>query len=260
MKNLTMKKLSTAILAASCVLGVGVAQALPKVVATVTVPANTAGADKALATIYKGLPWLPCSDQATTIGVKGNNTKLTADQLQFDLNITNADDNKDGVMDYDLYVFFVNQAGDALSTAKSRFYALIPTPGAVFGKGAPKLKALLSSTDITANGMLNSSGQLSEYRYMANTEFNTAALKQTIFGGPITLEGLSLDQGMWNLLVIMVDPTVVDPTLSGANQVKLQNPGNWAGWTVQPFILGTPFGTANGIPFSTDADGDGTCH
>lgn len=245
----TMKKLSAAILTAVCALGVTAVEAAPKATIKVTAPSGTAGADKAA--LGKGMPWLPCTVGAAALS--GVTTTSFMDKIQIDLDVTNANDDKssDKSMDYDLYVIFVNY-----STGTPAYYALIPpSPGT---PGGPTLKAYSSDAVWKA-------ATPSDYRFMKNTDFGTeAAYKSTLFGTAISLESASLPQGLWSVMTVMTNPsptsiTAITPTLV-ANAVPetdtaglFHDPKNWATWSMQTFILGTPYVT------STGTSGDGKC-
>ena len=265
MKTLSMKKLSLAVLTAACVLGLGVVEAAPKVSVKISTPVGTAGADKAVA--GKGLAWLPCGTAATALS--GLTTAGFSDKLQFDIDVTNADDDKDSgkLMDYELYVFFIDYttvAGITNALGGNNMYAL--TPNATLG--GPGLTPLVSSS-VTLAAIPSS------YRFMSKADFGvTAAFKSTLFGGPIALDTNTLPQGLWSILAIMTRPiaaadtggTLPSPALVGAHvdpgfaagSLALQDPRNWAAWAMQPFVLGTPFRTATGLGTGVAA-GAGTC-
>jgi hypothetical protein len=294
MKKVSMKKLSIAVLTAASILSIGSVEAATsgaKISLKASVPKGSAGDEKAAA--GKGLPWLPCTSTAIP-NLGGLATTAVTDTLQFDLDVTNPDDDKDAskTPDYDVYVFFINHSLSAKAvatadktvidaaaavpvvggtdtfaagkaavvaavqaattsqvTAASAFggnqiYALVPN---TTGIGAPILTSF-------ANANVLAAAAPSTYRLAANP----ASFKSTIFGGPIPLEfagANALPQGMWSAIAIMVRPDAagiaavtpnqiqVDPTTGAA---ALQDPRNWVAWAIQPFILGTPFGTAVG--------------
>lgn len=293
MKTLTLKKLSTAVLAATCILGVGIAQATPKVSITITTPKGTSGANAAAQKFYKDLPWLPCVNDETGFGARYTYASTTAtnkvsklestDQLVFALSATNEDvvgltsSTKDGIMDYDLYVFFYDSS--------AHVYALkAPKPQNGFtGTGNTIVSAKVSGgrtpagfadfddtpfLDFQETGLLSLSGSYtgttvgpqSSYRFLDAAGFKQAAYSTTILGGPIELSQGALKQGMWNVLAVMVSPSVVTDNAAGA--IALQNPANWEAWTVKPFIVGTPFATSLGTTVGTSvgAVGTGSCY
>lgn len=249
-----MNKLSIAILSAACFLGPVALEAAPKVSVKVTAPTGTAGAEKAVT--GKGMPWLPCTSSAVALG--GVTTASFIDKLQFDLDVTNADDDKEGnkLMDYDLYVIFVNYSGGA-----TKYYALIPNPVLFNG---PMLSPI---ADNAAWALLKPSA----YRFMSKENFGTIASVKSQLFGPVFLDSANLPQGMWNILAIMTRPentpitpapaipTTLDPILvkdyidPNTASDKILDPRNWAAWAMQPFVLGTPFAT------NTGTTGDGTC-
>lgn len=253
-----MKKISIALLAALGLLGMNAVTAAPKVSIKASVPKGTAGDEKAVA--GKGMPWLPCTSGAVTLG--GLATTITADKLQFDLDVTNADDDKDTAknMDYDLYVIFANYSGTGTA-----YYMLTPNPAV----GGPTLTLLTNDAAWLA-------ATPSTYRYMSKSDFGTtAALKATVFGTAISLDTASLPQGLWSAMAIMTRPNAVadaggtlpspdvvkaavDPATT-AGSTAIHDPRNWAAWSMQAFILGTPFKTATGVAADATATGAGTC-
>lgn len=250
MKKVSMKKLSIAILAATGILvtGMGIAEAAtttvtakPVISVTVTVPKGTAGAEAGVTSVYKGMPWLPCTSDNTKFKT-GSAVASIKDQLQFDLAVTNT------ATKYDTYVFFVDYSASGLRTtpataelAKDHFYAL--TSSTPDGLPIQELTAFNDGGD-TAGGLQLSTLKPSNYRYLDGAKADLV-YKNTLFGGPIALDQASLPQGLWGVLAVMVDPTVVVPSTAG-DTAKLQNPENWVAWSFQPFILGTPFRTAVG--------------
>ena len=266
MKTLTLKKLSTAVLAATCILGVGVAQAVPKLSITITPPKGTAGANANAQKFYKDLPWLPCVSAETTFGGFYSTTPTgqkiptveTADQLLFELSATNEDigdstgtalgTTKDKLMDFDLYVWFIDPANNV--------YALKEAVGNAFTAVQPTILG----TNFTA---MQSLAPRSNYLFMKKDSFGTtAAFSTKLFGGPIELSNGQLPQGMWSVMAIFVSKYLVTDDSDGAK--ALQNPQNWEAWTVKPFIVGTPFETSVGVTTGTTLQGaktggNGTC-
>jgi hypothetical protein len=262
MKKLTLKKLSLAVLTAASILSIGSVAAAPKVTVKLTIPKGTAGDDKAVTSMYKGVPWLPCSSAAATFG--GTATTAFNDKIQVDLDVSNPDDNKDTnkLSDYDLYVFFINYSASGARTttgtaqlATDHIYALKPG----VGLAAPTLAPYENASSTRVDDLSFAGTAPSTYRFMANTDFNEPAFKSTVFGGPFFVDTATLPQGMWGVVAMMVDPAVVVPgTTTTANSTKLQDPQNWSAWSMQPFILGTPFRTAIGVGV-TGVLGAGTC-
>lgn len=269
MKTLTLKKLSTAVLAAACALGVGIAQATPKVSIKVTAPAKTSGANAAALKFYKDLPWLPCVAGESVFGglysstSKDRNTIKVpeeSDQLQFDLEVTNEDisTTKDGIMDFDLYVFFYNMMPSATSQVFALKEAL--NTGA-FVDTAPTVVGPYTFANMgTLTGAGLTTGPRTDYRTKKAANFSGTSFKTTLLNGPILLNAGVLKQGMWNVLAVMVNPATITDDTAGAK--ALQNPQNWEAWTVKPFIVGTPFATNYGTTVGSSAGGvgDGGCY
>lgn len=227
MNKINIKKLTKFIFIIASLLSVGMVYAVPKVTLTITSPAGSSGADSNTSKIYKGIPWLPCVSTTSDFG-SVTKIKPTAviDQLKFDITATNEDVGKDGTYDYDLYVVFINQGAKSGTASNKQFYFLTaPT-----GFAGPSLTAY---TDDSA--LINTV-------YVPASKFASSAFSATIFGASITLDDPNalLTQGMWSILAVMADPLAVS---SGQT---FQDPKNWETWTVQSFILGTPFATKLG--------------
>ncbi|MEQ1635655.1 MAG: hypothetical protein ABL903_03115 [Methylococcales bacterium] len=251
MKKVSMKKLSIAVLAATGILvaEMGAAEAAvspAKIAMTVTAPTGTAGMNAAVTAEFKGLPWLPCTSAA--VSFNGTATTKFDDQLQFDLAVTNTALATSTTGSYDTYVFFVNYSatgtrgtsGTASATGDI-FYAVTTSPAAGFA--GISLKPFMDGSTTSGDGLTDSAITPASYRFLASGGSTT--FKNTLFGGPISLDAAGLPQGLWGVLAVLVDPTVIIPT-DATKTPLLQNPVNWVAASFQPFVLGTPFQTAKG--------------
>lgn len=250
MQKFMMKKLSVAVLAASSILAIGSVQAATttpttgaKIKITVSTPKGSAGADAAVT--GKGIPWLPCTNAAVTLGT--TTTTAFADTLQFDLDVTNADDDKEPttkLTDYDVYIFFVNHSENAIDVVKNAFKTAglvdISATGVATAAATPVADVATAAgnavteigntsalggniiyalapdtsgfggpklTQYTPKQLLNAAP--STYRFMSKADFGAnTSFKGTLFGGaiPVDTTGLNLPQGMWSIVTIMVRP------------------------------------------------------
>lgn len=254
MNKYTVKKLATAVLTAACVLGVGVAGAVPKVSISLTAPKSTAGADGGATKFYKGLPWLPCTGSVDTeFGLVAKN-KLTAlkDQLVVDISATNEDVGKDGTQDYDLYVAFINY-GSGLNNNAFAYYYFVSQTTSLLTAGM-SLAPYTSSLVVVDDGNPATNPPAVPAAFLPGNKFSSSAYKVSIFN-PLSADDFSLRQGMWAAMAIMVQSPVAPATITAAT---LQDPRKWEAWAVQPFIVGTPFATSTGVGNGA-ASGDGIC-
>jgi hypothetical protein len=228
----TMKNLSIAILIATSALSLGAVDANaeePTVTITVTAPPGTAGDDSAVK--WKGFPWLPCMASPASLG--GVPLVSSVDQLRFDLDVRNPDDDGDQKADYDLYVLFIDY-----SAPGNAVYALTPPKGKGFMHDTPTLATFPSMAALAedADGP-------KKYRFMSGSSFIGTDFRDTLFGSAIPFD-IGLNQGLWNVIAIMTRSNLGGT--AAAASAAFQNPGNWAAWSMQPFVLGTPFKTALG--------------
>ncbi len=149
-------------------------------------------------------------------------------------------------MNYDVYFYFIDPSGN--------IYPMVGGSGTGFGASAAHLydsngngvpDALANTAALTA--LANSS----LYRFITATTQTSTAYKTTILGDAIEFSSGVLDQGMWTVVAFMVNNSIT-------GDAALQNPQNWDAWTVKPFILGTPFKSANGTTVGAVASATGT--
>jgi hypothetical protein len=257
MKKVSMNKLSFAILTATCALSMGVMNIAEAAVSpatinvAVTAPTGTAGLNAASVAAFKTAttktPWLPCTSSA--VSFNGTATTLFSDQLQFDLTLDNKATTASTTGSYDTYIFFINYSADGVRAASGTsdapsdiFYAVTTTPAAGFA--GVSLKPFQDGS-VSADGLQKTTTLPGDYRFQAAG--GPVKVTNTLFGGPIALDasGINLPQGLWGVLAVLVDPTVVDPTVA-ADTAKLQDPTKWIASSLQTFVLGTPFKTALG--------------
>lgn len=231
-----MKKFATAIVLAMSILPVWTTQATPKVSIMITAPKGTSGADAVTAKIFKGVTWLPCVSAETEFGIINKNKILstaTKDKLQFDLSVTNEDVGKDGTMDYDLYVVFINhgaKSGVGTYGGGGKGFYFATAPSSFF---TPTL------TIYDNDESLNNSGPPPPF--MAASSFISDTFNSTLFGMPIDMDTPMINQGTWSILAILATPSAIT---SGS---AIQDPRNWEAWAIQYFILGSPFSTLTGV-------------
>lgn len=281
MKKTSLKKLSAAVIIATGILGVTSIEAAalpPKIAIKITQPTGSSSLDAVAA--GKGMPWLTCIAAGTPTKIGGKNITSTLDTLQFDIDMTNPDDdvtvsgtlgatgaangNVAGTSDYDAYVVFTNHAATGIDAAHALHYFL-QLPATPSLGGVPTLSnATFNTATLKA---LTAGAQVDALRYYnrgtpaPNATFN---YKTVLFGGPISLEGLGLPQGLWSITTFMVKANGAIGTLPVSNLVTtgdtLMDPRNWAAWDTKTFILGTPFptSTTSGIAAGTAA-GTGVC-
>jgi hypothetical protein len=229
-----MKNLSIAILLATSALSLGAVEAEaagPKVTITVTAPPGTAGDDDAVK--GQGFSWLPCTASPASLG--GMQTLSSIDQLRFELDVSNPDDDGDQKPDYDLYVLFIDY-----SAPGNAVYALTPPKGKGFMRNTPTL-----ATFPTMATLAGDADGPKKYRFMSRSSFTGTDFSDTLFGSAIPFD-IGLNQGLWNVVAIMMRSADTEAATAQAANAAFQNPSNWAAWSMQPFVLGTPFKTALG--------------
>lgn len=220
--------------------------ATPKVTLSIVVPTGTSAADSQLPNIYTSMPWLPCIAATTTFGISPTSQKKvtnTKDALQFDITVVNEDINGNGIMDNDLYVFFLNPNASGnkedFDAAKGDI-AVIRNSAQIWAAQAPSFNDNPAGLLPFANLMtINPAKAI----FRPASSFVTGNLKTTLFGGMMFFDdksvGVALPQGPWMIVAMLVDAKKFPYKKLKPNQ--LQNPQNWEAWDAKPFILGTPF-------------------
>lgn len=179
---------------------------------------------------------------ATVSTVKGTTIKSFFDNFAITVSGSNADENKDGIYDYDLYFFIVNPAAPGVVPAvlpaitNSQFFAF--RKGFVNTGGSVTLKEN-SSTLAPAVGPATPNDV-----YLLSEEFSTSAIKESIMGGDLSFDAYTLPQGTWLAVAILAERTLLN----------FQDPSTFIAWDVVPFVLGTPWATTIG------PSGTGTCN
>lgn len=220
--------------------------ATPKVTLSIVAPVGSSAADSQLQTIYTSMPWLPCIADATTFGINPVNQKQvtnTKDALQFDITVVNEDINGNGIMDNDLYVFFLNPNASGNKEefdAAKRDVAVIRNSAQIWAAQAPAFNDNPAGLLPFANLMtINPAKAI----FRPASSFVTGNFKTTLFGGEMFFDGQSagvgLPQGPWMIVAMLMDAKKFPFKKLKSNQ--LQNPQNWEAWDAKPFLLGTPF-------------------
>ncbi len=185
--------------------------------------------------VSKSMSWTPCiSDAAAATGtviIGGADINNGQDFIEFKALVTNEKDSTTNLYKYDLYFFIIDPSGTFYTIHRTKNTVVNGVTVRAIADAASLVPASITTNDI-------------EDGYLTSAQFIEDKIDESIFSGPIRVDGYSLPQGMWRVVSLLADRTTVD----------FEDPATWAAWDATSFVLGTPWITTSGT-----GAGDSTC-
>lgn len=174
-------------------------------------------------------PFTPClstGDGTVTFGDQEVDNPF--DQFLITIEGSNDTNATTGALEYSLYVFLVNTAGDGSASddvTNSQIFAFSRS----YGDADGQQQVRVALVDTAAN--LDKAEDAHTYLY--NTQMPGEDIEEILMGGNLAFDAYGLNEGTWVAVAILGDSSSIDFT-----DIK-----TWAAWDAFPFMLGAPWNT-----------------